>query len=66
MASPVGGEPAGPPFTEIGGMQALASGLAGWLVLDLEPGEYVAVCFVPTAEGVPHLMLGMIQGFTVQ
>jgi hypothetical protein len=55
-----------PPFTDVGGMQVLSTGLTGWLLLDLEPGEYVAVCFVPDAEGVPHLMLGMIQGFAVQ
>jgi hypothetical protein len=59
------GAAAEPPFTEVGGMQALASGQSGWVVLDLEPGEYVAVCYVPNPDGVPHLMLGMIQGFTV-
>ena len=70
MASPeAASEPSadGPqPFTSAGGMQALASGLRGWVVLDLEPGEYLAVCFVPDpASGQPHTMLGMITAFTV-
>jgi hypothetical protein len=60
------GAPAEQPFVAVGGMQALSGGRSGWVVLDLEPGEYVAVCYVPTADGVPHLMLGMIQTFTVQ
>jgi hypothetical protein len=66
MASPAaGGEMAGPPVTEVGGMQALGNGLSGWLVLDLEPGEYVAICFVSDPTGVPHAFLGMVAGFTV-
>jgi hypothetical protein len=66
MATPdAGGEMGAPPFTDVGGMQALASGLSGWVVLDLAPGEYVAICFVPNAEGVPHFALGMVAGFTV-
>ena len=32
----------------------------------LQPGNYVAVCFVPDAKtGKPHYMLGMISSFTV-
>jgi len=29
--------------------------------LSLEPGSYAMLCFVPTPDGVPHVMKGMIQ-----
>jgi len=73
MASPAAapqGSPAAagpPPFEPVGGMQALASGLRGWIVLDLEPGYYLAVCFVPDpASGQPHAELGMVASFSVE
>jgi uncharacterized cupredoxin-like copper-binding protein len=34
-------------------------------VLHLEPGEHVLLCFVPDAEGAPHLAHGMLRPFTV-
>jgi hypothetical protein len=49
-------------------------GAADHAVVDLEPGDYVAVCFVPTGttstdgpppEGPPHAMNGMFAEFTV-
>ncbi|HVM34096.1 MAG TPA: hypothetical protein VM784_02005 [Actinomycetota bacterium] len=33
--------------------------------LDLEPGRYGMVCFVPDDEGVPHALRGMHAEFTV-
>jgi hypothetical protein len=58
---------AGPPFTSAGGMQGMAAGLRGWAVLDLEPGNYLAVCFIPDpATGQPHVALGMVGSFTVE
>lgn len=33
--------------------------------IDLDPGTYVAVCFFPTPDFVPHVMLGMTRIFTV-
>ena len=68
-ASPVGSPAVSgpPPFQPIGGMQAMATGLRGWVMLDLEPGTYVAVCGVPDPQsGQPHLMLGMVATFTVE
>jgi hypothetical protein len=63
--SPTAGGP--PPFHLVGGMQALAAGLRGWAVLDLEQGTYLAVCFVPDpASGQPHTALGMVASFTVE
>ncbi|MEZ4529990.1 MAG: hypothetical protein R2855_03080 [Thermomicrobiales bacterium] len=34
--------------------------------LDLAPGTYIAVCFIPDmATGMPHAMMGMAASFTV-
>ena len=54
------------PFVLTGGMQAMAPGSRGWAVLDLEPGDYLAVCGVPDPQsGMPHLALGMVVAFSV-
>jgi uncharacterized cupredoxin-like copper-binding protein len=60
------GKPAGPPpFVSAGGLTALSPGQRGIAVLDLTPGSYAAICFVPDpASGKSHLQLGMIAGFT--
>ncbi|HXF68661.1 MAG TPA: hypothetical protein VNK89_02545 [Thermoflexus sp.] len=60
--------PAGPPpFEAIGGMQALSVGKSAWLVLDLQPGNYVVLCNVPdSASGKAHAELGMIMPFTAK
>jgi hypothetical protein len=56
-----------PPFVNIGGLQALNPGASGWLNLDLEPGEYAALCHVPDPEsGTPHEMMGMALPFSVK
>jgi hypothetical protein len=56
-----------PPFTPVGGMNGLDKGLSGFAELNLTPGEYVAICNIPSpaAEGHPHFALGMIKQFTV-
>jgi uncharacterized lipoprotein YbaY len=33
--------------------------------MDLKPGRYIAMCFVPGPDGVPHIMKGMIKDFVV-
>jgi hypothetical protein len=49
---------------ELGG--AAAPGTAYTMSGDgIEAGEYVLICFIPNAEGVPHFQLGMVSGFTV-
>ena len=64
MASDGEGPPPGMP---VGGMQALSQGQAGNLVLDLEPGDYGLICFVPDAgDGEPHFVHGMVDQITVQ
>jgi hypothetical protein len=63
------GEAGGPPpFAPVGGMNGLDVGLSGYAELDLMPGNYVAICNIPSPKGngAPHFMLGMVQGFTVK
>ncbi len=33
--------------------------------LDLEPGNYAMICIIPSADGVPHVMKGMVLPVTV-
>jgi hypothetical protein len=48
------------------GLAVLSAGQEAWLALDLEPGTYIALCFVPDQQtGAPHALLGMVQIFTV-
>lgn len=56
-----------PPYTSIGGFQAINPGQTGWLKLNLEPGNYVAICYIPgSATGELHFEMGMVQAFTVE
>ncbi len=55
-----------PPFAAAGGTTALSPGQRCIAALDLTPGSYAAICFVPDpASGKQHLQLGMIAGLTV-
>lgn len=39
-----------------------SAGVTAWYTAELEPGTYLAVCFIPDPEsGIPHAMLGMTQ-----
>ena len=49
----------------MGGPAALGPGLVGETTVKLDPGEYVMICPVPTADGTPHLALGMMRPLTV-
>jgi hypothetical protein len=56
-----------PPFDSAGGFQAIDAGGIGWVKMDLTPGGYVALCFVPDpASGKPHVELGMLSPFMVE
>jgi len=57
-----------PPFEDMGGMNGLSKGESGWAVLNLTPGNWVALCAIPDQSGSlkPHVDLGMIKAFTVQ
>lgn len=42
-----------------------SSGQANWYEVDVQPGTYAMICFMPDPSGTPHVMLGMIEVFTV-
>ena len=46
----------------------MSPGTEAWINLDLDPGNYVLLCFLPDINGdfSPHLAHGMIQVFTVE
>lgn len=50
----------------VGGMGWLSPGATAWTEVDLEPGHYIALCFVfDPGTGMPHAMMGMVDVFTV-
>jgi len=52
---------------DAGGMQAIDSGMTGYMEADMTPGNYIALCFVPDpASGKPHIELGMMMPFVVK
>ena len=55
------------PFREIGGMQGLSPGGSGQATVDVQPGNYVALCLIrePRSD-LPHVRLGMVEPFTVR
>ena len=54
------------PSTDVAGTTFLDPGQGARLDLDLEAGEYLAVCYIPSPEGKQHLALGMVHPFTVE
>ena len=65
-ATPAPGSPNPNEFVGAGGLGTLSAGKTAWAVLDLAPGTYAAICFVPDEKtGAPHAAMGMIQVFTV-
>jgi plastocyanin len=56
-----------PPFTSAGGVGVIAPGASEYGQLDLTPGDYLALCYVPDAgTGMPHAAMGMVAAFTVR
>lgn len=56
-----------PPYSNEGGIGALAPEHSGWATLNLGAGDYVALCFVPDpSTGKAHYTMGMLTPFTVQ
>lgn len=43
-----------------------STGQANWYDVDIQPGTYAMICFLPDPSGTPHVMLGMIEVFTVE
>lgn len=58
-----------PPGEQVAYVGIMSSGQSVYQTVDLSPGEYVALCFMPDhlgdATGMPHVMLGMAQSFTI-
>jgi hypothetical protein len=62
---PAGMAMQGPPFVELGGAAPMSPSYTNYPVLNLEAGDYFAICFVPdAATGAPHYTMGMIAPFT--
>lgn len=56
-----------PPAMPLGGVSPLAKGRSSTVSLDLTPGSYGMVCFLPDAkDGKPHSMHGMTAQFEVK
>jgi hypothetical protein len=63
-----GEEPQGPPpWEEVAFFGPFSQGERAWYDIDLEPGTYMALCFLPdiSGSGRPHVELGMIETFEV-
>lgn len=55
-----------PPGKPIGGIPAFLPGKNTYFEVNLTPGDYALICFVPDEkDGKPHLMHGMVQQFSV-
>jgi plastocyanin len=55
------------PFDAVAGVAPMSPRSLNWAVLDLEDGEYFAICYVPDPRtGTPHFDLGMIAPLTVK
>jgi hypothetical protein len=55
------------PGSIVGGMSALGPGQTAWVSMDLVPGTYVILCFLPDkSSGLLHVQLGMICSITVK
>lgn len=50
-----------PPVTSAGGVTVISPGQVGGMVLDLQPGTYVALCFLPAPDGQTHFQHGMVR-----
>ena len=55
-----------PPATIINGASPLSNGMVNTTTVDLTPGDYGLICFVPDAkDGKPHIAHGMMKQVTV-
>lgn len=61
------GPPAAFPLVTFrGGPSATKPGQSSFeVILDLEPGTYMMLCFIESPDGVPHLAKGMVRPFVV-
>lgn len=55
-----------PPWLKfVGGPNGVAPGQEASSTVALTPGNYVVICLIPSTDGVPHLMKGMIHPLAV-
>jgi hypothetical protein len=65
-ATPEAGLPNPEEFEDVGGVAPISNGQTTMVEMNLEPGHYVAVCFIPAKDsGEPHAMKGMVTIFSV-
>ena len=56
-----------PPGKPLGGISAMSKGESAYMTVDLAPGDYGLLCFLPDSkDGKPHLMHGMVKQFAVK
>jgi uncharacterized cupredoxin-like copper-binding protein len=56
-----------PPANAIGGIAGTMKSTGGYVTVDLTPGNYVLLCFIPDAkDGKPHVEHGMVKELTVK
>lgn len=61
-----GGMKGPPPGTPVAGVSPMSPSRDNVLMVDLSPGDYALLCFLPDAGNAkPHAMLGMIRNFKV-
>jgi len=61
-------DPNAPPpadMVSVGGPNAAMPGGNAEVTVDLAPGEYTMLCFIPGTDGKPHMMKGMMKALTV-
>ncbi|HEV8214940.1 MAG TPA: hypothetical protein VGP95_03865 [Gemmatimonadaceae bacterium] len=51
--------------TDVGGPNNVGAGQTASGTMTLEPGTYMLVCWVPSPDGRPHVMKGMVKPLTV-
>jgi hypothetical protein len=53
-------------FKDVAGIPVLSPGATTSMTRDLDEGQYVFLCFLPTREGQPHAFEGMVRLFEVE
>lgn len=51
---------------DVGGFDGISPHMSGYVEVWLQPGEYLAACFIPGPNGMPHAAMGMFELFTVK
>jgi hypothetical protein len=54
-----------PPGIPMGGLAGMAAGSTSFVELDLTPGNYLMVCFIPAPDGKAHLAHGMMMPLVI-